>query len=249
MATGARIWAGFAAAFWAIGFFGIYDLAIVVGPAEEVVDLVGLEASWGVLFTLIIGGAFLAIAASPASPWPALVLLFMVSTALLLAAAYSYDAGPLVLALILTPMTLVLFGLSRGQWPPLPRQQRSPSLPLLVLACASALLWWSYATEALAAAQIPEIRDDVVWGFSHWPVQGALGLVMVFAVLVMAFWPASRPLFGGSCGLSSMVLGGAWLAYPDSVGAVDSAPLAWGAVLWGLAVMIVGIRTRVSPAA
>jgi hypothetical protein len=235
MLTGARIWAWFAAVFWAVGFFGIIDLTMLFGVNPAFHAVMGLETSWGVLFTFIVGGAFVALAARPLQPWPALVLLWLSVAALLLASVLAEDAGPLAAAAMLLPMSLVPL-LSRADRPDQAGGRLRPSGPILALALVGAPGWWVYATIAVERSLTPGVIDDTSWNLSHWPIQAALGLLLVMGVLVMAFWPGGRTLIGTVCGSSAVVLGISWLLYPDSAGAVHSPWMATAAILWGLAV-------------
>ncbi|WP_336713666.1 hypothetical protein [Arthrobacter sp. USHLN218] len=237
MLTGARIWAWFAAIFWAVGFFGIIDLTMLFAVNPALHAVMGLETSWGVLFTFIIGGAFVAIAARPRQPWPALVLLWLVVAALLLASVLAEDTGPLAPAVLLLPMSLVPL-LSRADRPDRAGGRLDPSGPILALALLGAPGWWAYAAVAVGQSLTPGVVDDTSWGLSHWPIQAALGMLLVVGVLVMAFWPAGRTLIGIACGSSAVVLGVSWLLYPDSAGAAHSAGLSLAAILWGLAVLL-----------
>lgn len=241
MLTGARIWAWFAAVFWAVGFFGIIDLTMLFGVNPAFHAVMGLETSWGVLFTFIVGGAFVAIAARPRQPWPALVLLWLVVAALLLASVLAEDAGPLAPAVLLLPMSLVPL-LSPADRPDRAVGRLEPSGLILALALAGAPGWWGYAAAAVEQSTTPGVVDDTSWGLSHWPIQAALGLLLVMGVLVMAFWPAGRPLIGTACGSSALVLGISWLLYPDSAGAAHSAGLSVAAIFWGLAVIFTAFR-------
>ncbi len=252
MVAGARIWAGLAVLFWAVAFFGIVDLLTVFSANEGFAAVMGLEASWGVLFTFVISGAFLAIAARPLEPAPALVQLWTTAAALLLAWIFTHDTSPLVVAAILIPMTVISSvagrherstssGGSTGSTSSQPQPRRAtsaldPSGPLLLLALVGVPFWWAYAATAVELSQTPGIEDDITWGLTHWPVQAALGLYLSLAVLVMTFWAPGRTLLGASCWISSVVLGATWLLYPASAGSVDSVGLSVLAVVWGTAV-------------
>ncbi|EMY34615.1 hypothetical protein D477_008588 [Arthrobacter crystallopoietes BAB-32] len=246
MLTGARIWACFAVLFWTVGFFGVIDLVMLLGVNPAFFAVMGLEASWGVLFTFIVSGAFLAIAARPAQPWPAMVQLWLVVAALLLASVAAEDAGPLAAALMLLPMSLVPL-LSRADRPKRANRRLMPSGPLLALALLGAPGWWSYAAVAVEQSLAPGVVDDTSWGLSHWPIQAALGLLLATSVLVMAFWPPGRTLLGTTTGTSAIVLGLCWLVYPDSAGAVHSPWLAAAAILWGNAVILSRFLDRPEP--
>ena len=252
MVAGARVWAGLAVLFWAVAFFGIVDLLTVFSANEGFAAVMGLEASWGVLFTFVISGAFLVIAVRPQEPAPALVQLWTTVAALLLAWIFTHDTSPLVVAAILIPMAVIssIAG-RRGQRSTAasshdntdrqPQRRRTtsaldPSGPLLLLALVGVPFWWAYAATAVELSQTPGIEDDITWGLTHWPVQAALGLYLSLAVLVMTFWAPGRTLLGTSCWICAVVLGATWLLYPASAGSVDNIGLSILAVAWGTAV-------------
>lgn len=252
MVAGARIWAGLAVLFWAVAFFGIVDLLTVFSANEGFAAVMGLEASWGVLFTFVISGAFLVIAVRPQEPAPALVQLWTTVAALLLAWIFTHDTSPLVVAAILIPMAVIssiagrrarrsTSASSHDNTYRQPQRRRTtsaldPSGPLLLLALVGVPFWWAYAATAVELSQTPGIEDDITWGLTHWPVQAALGLYLSLAVLVMTFWAPGRTLLGTSCWICAVVLGATWLLYPASAGSVDSVGLSILAVAWGTAV-------------
>ncbi|MCG2624876.1 hypothetical protein LVY72_23580 [Arthrobacter sp. I2-34] len=239
--TSRSLWAGFAALFWAVGFYGIVDLLALTGGGMDAVA--GLQISWGVLFTLIVGGAFAAIAARPLHPWPAIVQLWTVAAALLLAAALCASLDPLVVALILLPMTAIV---AAGKWagtrPQPARQGLRTDGRLFLLALAGAPAWWAYAAAAVERSQAAGAAEDYSWGLAHWPLQAALGIFMALTVLVMAFWPPGRPLHGTLCCAGTVLLAAGWLLYPKSAGSVDSPALCVLAVLWSAAVFVSRFR-------
>ncbi|NKX50513.1 hypothetical protein HER39_08015 [Arthrobacter deserti] len=238
LGTPRSVGAGCAALFWAVGFYGVADLLALVGARGGMDAVAGLQASWGVLFTLIVGGGFVAMAARPLNPWPALVQLWTVAAALLLAAALTANVDPLVVAIMLVPMTAV--GFAGPRLPP--RRKLEADGLLFLLALAGAPAWWSYAAVAVERSLTPGVEDDVSWGLAHWPLQAARGIFMALIVLVMEFWPPGRPLHGTVCCASSTVLAAGWLLYPVSAGSVDSPAMSVLAVLWGAAVFACRFR-------
>jgi hypothetical protein len=225
--------------FWAVGFYGITDLLALVGAGSGMEAVAGLQVSWGVLFTLLIGGAFVCIAARPREPWPAVVQLWTVAAALLMAAAFAASMDPLVVALLLVPMTVLTFA---GARPRPARRRLQTDGPLFLLALAGVPAWWAYAAAAVDRSLTAGTADEFSWGLAHWPLQAALGIFMALIVLVMAFWPPGRPLHGTSCCAATLVLAASWLLYPDSAGAVDSPGLAVLSMVWGIAVFACRLR-------
>ncbi|MFD1212232.1 hypothetical protein ACFQ36_09275, partial [Arthrobacter sp. GCM10027362] len=239
--TPRSLWAGFAVLFWAVGFYGVADLLALLGGRGEMSAVAGLQVSWGVLFTFVVSGGFLSIAARPLDPWPAVVQLWTVAAALLLAAAFAASADPLVVALILVPMTAATFVIGREQRVPA-RRKLEPDGPLFLLALVGTPAWWAYAAAAVDRSLTAGVEDDHSWGLAHWPLQAALGIFMALIILVMAFWPPGRPLQGTVCCISSAVLAAGWLLYPGSAGAVDNVPMSALTLLWGTAVFFCRFR-------
>lgn len=251
MVRGSRIWALLAVLFWGVGFYGITDLLMPFGATETADAGRGLEASWGVFFTVIVSGAFLRFVLRPGDRQPCGAQLWVAVGTLLLAAAVTGSSGPLKVAAMLAGMTLALSYLDR------PGAARAPqggagtnavgtgsagtprlevSGQLFLLALGGTPWWWGYAAVAAESYRLPGNTGGTVWGVDHWPVQAALGFFLSLAVLMMAFLPPVRRLFALSCCAGSATLGFSWLLHPQSAGAVDNAPVAVLAVLWGFAV-------------
>jgi hypothetical protein len=167
------------------------------------------------------------------------VQLWTVAAALLLAASITASVDPLLVALILVPMTAATFFGAR----PMRANRRLETDGLLfLLALVGAPAWWAYAAAAAGRALTAGTADEFSWGLAHWPLQAALGIFMALIVLVMAFWPPGRRLHGTICCASSVVLAAGWLLYPDSSGSVDSTVMSVLAVLWGAAVFVCRVR-------
>jgi hypothetical protein len=56
--------------FWAFVFFGLIDLAVPVDETPGFYDSYLLETGWGVLYTFLVGAAFVSLAARPGMVMP-----------------------------------------------------------------------------------------------------------------------------------------------------------------------------------
>src|SRR3954447_18171724 len=114
----ARILSALLALFFLVPFFGLIDLATLVGWVNpDYLWSVPLEVSWGSLFTFFVAGAFVWIAVRPARPWPGLVQLGIVSVSRALAAAATVGAGPLWVAAGIALSAALLAWLLRAPLP------------------------------------------------------------------------------------------------------------------------------------
>ena len=216
-----------------IGLFGIADLMTLPGWVDQQYEWsVPLEASWGSLFTFVVGGSFISIARTPGQPWPGIVLLAIAIGALLLGSVFGLDAGPAPVAVLLAVAVALLIWLVRREAPP---QSLVFSLnrPYLLIAVVGVPLWLLYALHAFEVSRLRQDTGHLTWDIEHWPVQGSVGIVLCLSALAMAFWPAGRPLMRVATSLSATYIGAAMLAFPDRAGAMDG-PM-WGVamVLWG----------------
>lgn len=216
-----------------VGLFGIADLMTLPGWADQQYEWsVPLEASWGSLFTFVVGGSFISIARTPTQPWPGIVLLAIAIGALLLGSVFGLDAGPAPVAFLLAVAVALLTWLVWRAAPP-PSLVWNLSRPYLLIAAAGLPLWTLYAVHAFEVSRLREDTGHLTWDIEHWPVQGSVGIVLCLSALAMAFWPAGRPLMRVATSLSATYIGAAMLAFPDRAGAMDG-PM-WGVamVLWG----------------
>jgi uncharacterized membrane protein len=91
------------------GLFGLADLMTLPGWVDQQYEWsVPLEASWGSLFTFVVGGSFVSIARNPRQPWPGFVLLSIAIVALVLGSLLGLDAGPLPVAILLAVAVALL---------------------------------------------------------------------------------------------------------------------------------------------
>jgi hypothetical protein len=232
----------------AVGLFGIADLMTLPGWVDQrYVWAVSLEASWGSLMTFIVAGSYASIALNPRDPWPGTVLLVVAGMALVLCAIFGADSRPLPLSLIVAVPAIGLLYSARREITALSRSLR-PAWPHLLLAAAGVALWLPYSIHALQMSRLEPNAGHGTWGIEHWPVQGAAGITIMVAALIMSWWGPVRPLARVSISLSAVYIGVAMLAYPDRAGAMEG-PM-WGVamVLWGTALALLPANaTKATP--
>jgi hypothetical protein len=226
-----RVGAAVSALFWAVFFYGLIDLAVLVDP-RDFLPVVALEAGWGVLFTFFVAGPLVVVAWRPQAAVAAAVQLFLVTVALLVSCLLGLDARPVPVALALGA-TAVLLLLASGT------DVKSgfglaPDRPLVALAIAAAPFWLLYALHASRGGASAD--SDITWGIDHWPVHGAAALTIVLSSAAASVWPGGRRLLGAMTCLAGTILGVASLAYPDSSGAMAHSGWALAAILWSVAV-------------
>jgi hypothetical protein len=247
MALPVRLIAALLTVLTLVGLFGIIDVSVVFSPGEFR-PLMMLEAGWGLLFTVFVAGAFLAVAARPRRCTAPLVQIGAVVVALAAAAALGADGRLGLLAIGLALALIVLAALLPGDREPLWPPPGITSWPLAALTVAGAVPWLWYGTSMFLLARQPSALTDVTLGISHYPVQGALAVALVGLAGLTARWPRFRSWIGISAGIVAAALGASDLAYPHSAGAF---PVGWAvcAILWG--VLIVGTsrmsRDRLEP--
>jgi hypothetical protein len=226
-----------------VGLFGIIDLLVVFSPPDELRPKVMLEAGWGLLFTVLVAGAFLAVAIWPRRCTPPLVQIGAVVVALAAAAALGADGGPLLLAGGLAVALIVLVVLLPKDREPLWPQPGSISWPLAALTVAGAVPWLWYATSTFLLARQPSAPADDTLGVNHDPVQGALAIALVGLTGLTVRWPRLRGWIGISAGIAAAALGASDLAYPHSAAAF---PGGWAvsAIVWGVLLAVTSWMSR-----
>jgi hypothetical protein len=229
----------------ALLMMGLIDLLTLPGWVNQQYEWeVPLEASWGALFTFFLAGGYLWLALFPRAPWPAFVQLGISGMGLVVGAGGGADWRPLVVALGVMVSGVVLW-LLLGR-PTLARRGRPMvDRTMLALAGLGVLLWLPYVLMALSQSRAG-VLGSITQGVEHWPVQGAVGLAVVLASLVMAVWETGRPLLRVTISLSAVYIGMAELAYPDRAGAMGSLPWGVGVTLWGLLVALVAASRPVT---
>lgn len=160
-----------------VALFGIIDLSVVFSPSEEFRPIVMLEAGWGLLFTVLVAGAFLAVVIWPSRCTPPLVQVGVVVVALAIAAALGAGGGLLFVALSLAVGLLVLVGMLPRDREPLWPQLGSVSWPLAALTVAGAVGWLWYGTSMFTLAHQPSAATDNTLGLTIttcrvlWPLR------------------------------------------------------------------------------
>jgi hypothetical protein len=218
--------------------FGLVDLGTLLGLSDARYQwAMSLEASWGSLFTFLVAGAFTWIGVVPGRPVPALLLLALVASALLVAAAVFADPGPAVVAAVVAVSAGVLFLLLRpGR--PVPRWSGAGRRPWPVVVALGVPLWLGYAwLTATAASVLGRDAGDETMGVDHWPVQVALGLAVAVGSGLMLAWP-ELAVWRWPFALTAAFVAYATLVFPDRAGAMPH-PL-WGVAiaLWGVLLLV-----------
>jgi hypothetical protein len=240
----ARSLAAVSATFWTVPFFGLIDLAVPVDRTPGFYDSYLLETGWGVLYTVVVGTAFLALAVRPHLVVP-LVQVAVAAGCLLLTAVASGSWAQLAPGVLLL-LSSSVHGLLVHRRPRWSLASARPRLDPVVGGIALALVPAAavFASEMVAAYRHGRPpRDDDTWGIDHWPTQAALGLAIagvavVVAAGVRARWPGTAVSAG--CAVGAAAWSGYWSSvHPDhagSAGQVGGAALLVWAVVFGSAV-------------
>jgi hypothetical protein len=227
-----RVVAWLMVAVTAVGLFGITDLMTLPGWVDQrYVWAVSLEASWGSLMTFIVAGSYASIALNPRDPWPGTVLLVVAGTALVLGTIFGADSRPLPLALIVAVPAIGLVYSARKEIAP-PGRSLRPGWLHLLMGASGVPLWLPYSMHALQMSRVEPNAGHDTWGIEHWPVQGAAGITIMVAALIMGWWGRVRSLARVSISLSAAFIGVAMLAYPDRAGAMEGSMWGVAMVLW-----------------
>ncbi len=222
--------------------FGLIDLSVTWNPEWPVV----LEASWGVVMTVLVGGSFLAVAVAPHRTAPAQVTL-LVTLATWLVAVVAGLEWPL---LLFVGVLLVEVGIVAALLPARERVRPVPvsvRWPLLVVGLLGVVPWAVHAERMFAGNRrgAGVVIGDVTMGVDHYAVQGALALALPTLALLAAGWPRGRRYLGISVGLCAGYVGVVSYAFPGTW--AGFAP-GWSllCIAWAAAVAVLAL---VSPAA
>ena len=234
----ARILAVFFALTWVLfPGFGLADLQASWDPDWPVV----LEASWGIFMTVLVGGAFLAVAVRPARAAPATVTLLVALAAMVVAAALGLELPLLGFAGFLAVQLGLLRWLLPAREALRPRTWR-PWLPLLVVAALGVVPWLVHADEMfrLNRRDAGTMLDELTMGVDHHALQGGLAVALVALSLLAAGWPRGRRYLGVSVGLCAGYVGLVSVAFPREWAGFDPV-WSWLCLAWGLAVAALAV--------
>lgn len=220
--------------------FGLIDLSVTWDPDWPVV----LEASWGVFMTVLVGGAFLAVAVAPQRTAPAQITLLVTLATWLVAVAAGLEWPLLFFVGLLVAEGAALAAL-------LPARERlrplavSVSRPLLGVAALGVVPWLVHAERMFASNRrgAGVIIGDVTMGVDHYAVQGALALALPTLALFAAVWPRGRRYLGIGVGLCAGYVGVVSYAFPATWAGFD--PL-WSVlcVAWAAVVALLSVLSR-----
>ncbi|WP_422677982.1 hypothetical protein [Blastococcus brunescens] len=238
----ARVVAAFSAVTWLfLPGFGLTDLSVTWDEDWAVV----LEASWGTFMTVLVGGSFLAVVATPRRPAPALVTLGVSLLTWLVAVAVGLEPPLLFFIAILTAELALLTWLLAG----VPgRESLLPGgaevrWPLLVVAATGAVPWLWHAERMFRASRrnAGETINELTMNVDHYTVQGAWALALPTLALLAACWPRGRRHLGLGVGLSAGYVGLVSSAFPGTWGGFSPswsvACMAWAAAVTLLALV------------
>jgi len=221
----ARVVAAVAAVFWAVLWFGITDLLVVVLQDGRFHEDYLFESGWGLLYLVLVAVPLVWLAVRPGEP-VALAQLGVVTAAVLIGALWrgSWPQTWNALGLALT-VSLVAW-LGRGRLP----QWRRPDPALSVLALLGLPAAVAYGAPLVAnTTEVEDITNEV----SHYPMQASLALAVVALVALAAVTAHRLPAW--TAAFSACWLGVESIVYPDlgaSLGATGGAlATAWGALV------------------
>jgi len=212
--------------------FGVIDLSVTVQPTDEFRGAVPVDAGWGLLTTVLLGGAFVWTALRPHQFAIAAVQIVTVGLALTVSAVAGSESGAFVLGALAVSEVLVVGTL-------LPREHDTAfsidvSWPLAATAAVAAGAWFAYAADMWAANRQDRAPEEITMGMNHWAIQGALGLAIVLLASVVALWAPGRRFIGISTAAVAIYLGVSSYRFPDAAGAYGQTwsvlSVAWGVV-------------------
>jgi hypothetical protein len=223
--------------------FGLVDLSVTWDPDWPVV----LEASWGVFMTVLVGGAFLAVAVAPSrtAPAEATLLVSMVTWLVAVAAGLEWPLLFFVAVLLVEGGVLAVLLPARERVRPL---AVSVWWPLLAVAALGTVPWLVHAERMFAGnrREAGVIIGDVTMGVDHYAVQGALALALPGLAVLAAVWPRGRRYLGVAVGLCAGYVGVVSYAFPTTW--AGFAP-AWSVlcVAWAVAVAVLSLLATREP--
>jgi hypothetical protein len=243
--TAARSVAGVSAAFWAVAFFGLIDLLVVVVNDPGWRGSYLLESGWGVIFTFLVAVPLAVYAVRPAVGAGVVVAqLLAVALAMVAAALWTGYLPQLVPAALVAGDGALVGALAGVRYaaPPLDRALR-------MLVVAGAVGGGAFAASVVDG--FPSPRPDITLGLDHLPMQASLGLVVITLGAVAAGAVGGRAA-GWRVPVWTLVVSIGWVGswsvvYPDLEGSMGRG-LGAAAVAWAvLFAVIAEWRVRRTP--
>ena len=224
-------------------FFGLIDLTVPFLETPGFYDAYLLETGWGVMYTFLVGAAFVALAVQPGLVMP-VVQVFICAASLAVTAVASGSWVQLTPALLLAGNAcafLALAGRERRLGAGWYRQKLDPLVGVVAAVLVPPAVGFAVDMVIGYRQGRPPVDDDT-WSIDHWPTQGALALSAAAVAVVSAVAVRSR-WSGTAVSAGSVAAAAAWFGYwsatyPDHAG---SAGRGGGILLIGWAVAFAGV--------
>jgi hypothetical protein len=234
----ASFWSDVDSFLWALVFMGLIDLAVPVEETPGFYDSYLLETGWGVLYSFLVGAAFVSLAVRPGMVMPVVqVWLTAVGVAVTAILAGSWvQLGP---ALLLFANGCVFwFRTAKATSPPgsLLRLRFDPAVGVAaVVLVPPAVLFATDMVNGYRQGRPP--LDDDTWGIDHWPMQAALALAAAAIAVAVAVGVRNR-LSGTVISASLVAVTAAWFGYwsaiyPNHAGSAGKAG-GFALILWAV---------------
>jgi hypothetical protein len=231
-----RVVAGVLAAFWALPWFGLIDLLVVVDQDEGFHEHYLMESGWGLLFLVLVTTPLVVLCFRPGRR-DAVDQLWVCAAAVVAGAVWGWAWPQLLNGLALAGAAWLL-DLLAGRPVGTRRSWQRPD-PLGLLLGAGGLV--AAVAYGHPLARNVTLTEDITNGVSHFPMQASLGLA-VAGLAVLAAFTGSR-LAAWTTAFAAAWIGIESVAYPDLVGSLGVLG-GWAAVAWAVLVVLLAERHR-----
>lgn len=221
----ARVVAGVLAAFWALGWFGLFDLLVVLLQDKAFDAVYLLQSGWGLLYLVLVAGPMAVLCLRPGRR-VAIDQVWVCAAVVLAGGVWGYDGCQLLTGLGLAVSAGLVEWLGRG-----PRPRWTGVDPVMAVLALLALV-------AAVAYGDPLARnttgtEDVTNGVSNYTMQATVALAIACVALLAAARRSRLPLW--TAAFCAAWLGLESVVYPDLVGSLGvlggCAAVAWAVVL------------------
>lgn len=212
--------------------FGLSTIVFgIVGPEQEIHAV--HNAVVAALLIVLTAPAMLAVARAPERPIRPLVVLAVLSLAGAVAMVVGLTADPFTLPVLVLIGVLWWLAPTRADaWP-----AGRPSLPMLALVLAGAVLLVPYAIENAGLQRTDQASDHAA--FFHWVETAFYALGAVLLGLLGALRPAAFRTATRSAGVALVILGAASAAFAGYPSALPG-PWSWVVLIGGAALVVIG---------